>query len=168
MIAAAVTYLGGEDPSEAPQVKDLELKSETFVGDIAIGETMAIEMQVGRIIHRAKLAKRRIKLIVIATDNLGCKSWFERGHAQRHEIQIIIHRVNKLLSQERIRMCLVYVPSAPNFTDAPSRNLPWKLELLQNNHHLLNAARMQAMGMWNMCGGRIGGMDRDAKIMCIK
>ena len=137
---------------------------------IAIGEMDAILGICKRICQEIKSRHftRAKRLIVLATDNLSCKFWVEKGHARTQKMQDKLNELHEMLHRHGVRLYLVYVPSADNFADEISRIADqerMKRELsatkLECGHRLLERAFKEVnYGLWSLGGGDTGGIGR--------
>ena len=133
-----------------------------FDGDfgIAYGEMLAIKIT----IDAALEARLSSDIIVLATDNMSCKYWIEKGHARDERIQDLLNEIHSILSGtgKVCRLFVTYVNTLDNFADEISRNKATKNEKIDKNHALLKRALDEATAsLWNLGGGRYGGATRE-------
>ena len=101
-------------------------------------------------------------MIVLATDNLSCKYWIEKGQARSEDIQKLLREIHHLLESASCRLYLTYVNTDDNFADEISRNKLVDETKLEKNHKLLTRAFVEAStSMWTISGGVVGGNERE-------
>lgn len=69
--------------------------------------------------HAVKQPEGQPSAIIIATDSLCAKGWMERRYSQREDARALLMRLDRCLDATRI--ACVYVKSAENVADLPSR-----------------------------------------------
>ena len=135
--------------------------------NIALGELMAIVHGVRQL--NAVAASTRgtdnaaldYNVMVIATDSMTAKSWAQKMCANNAEANVILRLLSEELADRRLY--LVYIPSADNPADAPSREeaLDVKTDVrIARAWNLLQEAGIHAQGVWAVAGGRVGGMPK--------
>ena len=131
----------------------------TFQGIIAVGEMLAIERCIN---HALSISSSPPKLILLATDNMNCKHWIERGYAKNQEINEIMRRIYSVLDGKKIRLFVTYVPTDDNVADDFTRPVDGKEtqlnpEKLAKTHQVLQKAFVESTaGMWLISGGLMG------------
>ena len=129
---------------------------------IAFGEMFAIKETVERLLKTRMNEGRKTSMIVLATDNLSCKYWIEKGHARSEDIQNLLREIHHLLESASCRLYLTYVNTEDNFADEISRNKLVDATKLEKNHKLLTRAFVEAStSMWTISGGVVGGNERE-------
>lgn len=155
---AAVTY----DYSPTSPTSPEKLNCVKCVGEfgkrIAIGELQAIQLAVQELVE-----KRNKKLVILGTDNMNCKHWIEGSPAHDEKIREILSNIHSTLTRHQSRLYITYVPTKENFADELSRNEELEITKLQQNHQLLLAARLEALGTWNLAGQTTGGTGTQVK-----
>ena len=123
---------------------------------IAVGEMLAITATVERLLRARR--SHSTKIIVLATDNLSCKYWIEKGHSRSETIQRLLRELHSMLEQAGSRLYVTYVNTKVNFADEISRNRATVPSKLQDNHDLLLRALAEATSsLWLVSGGTVGG-----------
>ena len=154
---------GGDCFSKRPSFRpnfDNVVKTQTVVSfskddGIAFGEMLAIHRTVSSLLA---MRTERTQVIFLATDNLACKYWIEKGHAKDEKMQQLLQQIHNELRQADCRLYVSYVNTENNFADEISRRKTLESWKLQNNHELLMGAVSEALAsMWMVAGGRVGG-----------
>lgn len=142
------------DETRLPANEKLGLKVGKFHGRIARGEMLAIRDIVLSVCNQEVPPK----LIILATDNMNCKHWVERGHCHHDDINDMLADVMNALKKIQCRLYVTYVPTDENFADAPTRDKPLDRSCLKKTHQrLLSAFAEATTGMWKLAGGNVGG-----------
>ena len=160
-LAGGFWYRPGEKLRHIPTATNVEMNKvlDTFTGEIALGEMKAIILTV-----KEALQKANAKLIVLATDNMSCKYWIEKGHAKKEEMQAMLDELHTMLNEKNCRLYVTYVHTDDNIADELSRNRQVVMNKAKGNHELLVRALKEATtSLWNIGGGTVGGATNEIK-----
>lgn len=158
-ICAAIAYTFTNN-FKCPKEGEFKLITDVkkFGERIAIGELEAILIAVKYLVGLGK------KLIILGTDNMNCKHWLEGCPAHDPEIRRILAEIDGTLMLGGARLYNTYIPTLENFSDEPTRQKPLVMSKLARNHVLLDAARAEAAGYWNIGGLRTGGTGNELNL----
>ena len=125
---------------------------------IAVGEMEAIYITI-----KAALQDRpQTRMLVLATDNMSCKYWIEKGHARNVKIQELLVKIHDELQKCGSRLFVSYVKTDDNFADQLSRNRSPEVARIQPCHELLLRALDEAtVSLWDISGATAGGATRN-------
>ena len=138
---------------QTPTLKLLEQQKiiEEFKEDIALGEMYAILITVREVVARGG------KLLVLATDNLSCKYWIEKGHAKRADMQEMLNTMHGLLEKNHCRLYVTYVNTKKNVADQLSRREEMEQPRLDSCVDLLERSLLEATSsLWKIDGSIFG------------
>ena len=134
-------------------ILDKQQVVEPFNNDIAVGEMKAILITVREVVARGG------KLLILATDNLSCKYWIEKGHAKSPEIQEMLDSMHTMLAHHHCRLYVTYVNTNDNVADQLSRREPMELHRLHTCHALLEGSFVEATSsLWTIGGSTMAGI----------
>ena len=127
---------------------------------IAVGEMLAITAAVERLLRARRSHSTRI--IVLATDNLSCKYWIEKGHPRSETIQRLLRELHSMLEQAGSRLYVAYVNTKVNFPDEISRNravpeIPTVPESYGTIMNFFCESSQRPASLWLVGGGTVGG-----------
>ena len=140
-------------PRQTPTLKLLEQQQviEEFKEDIALGEMYAILITVKKVVARGG------KLLILATDNLSCKYWIEKGHAKRPDMQEMLNTMHELLEKSHCRLYVTYVNTKKNVADQLSRREELEQSRLDSCVELLERSFLEATSsLWKIDGSFFG------------
>ena len=123
---------------------------------IAFGEMFAIKITV----EAALKEERKVcpNVIVLATDNLSCKYWIEKGHARNPRIQELLREIHTTLRAHDCRLFVTYVNTKENYSDDISRRRGFDAKKFRETHDVLCRAGDEAIAsLWEIDGDVVGG-----------